>query len=175
LDIQLLKSMEKTNDPRFDVQGARIAETHESAKMRTRWSNGKSKRVFHKVSSSSPVGGAMFSDKLTTTKNALNAHIKRQAESAGRLKARWTYAALLWKGAAKLPAWITKHGDKGQVNDQMKANGDGYIEIRNTTPYASQWADINAFVVKSQSKMFSHRIRAVLKKRNAELSKARSA
>jgi hypothetical protein len=115
-------------------------------------------------------------DKMYVRAPVLKSYVALVANGVGRLKAGWSPATTMWKGAAKLPSWITRHAnDYGSVNDQMKASGDGYIEIVNETPYASRWSNINAFVVKSQSRMFSHRIRAVFKKRNAELSRSKSA
>jgi hypothetical protein len=169
MDTDFLEGMaERTNDPRFNPKGDRIPQFHEA-------NRNKPRRRTSSIRTQSKVGPAMFSDKLATTQRALKAYHKERAQSVGKMKARWSYAALLWKGAARLPAWITKHPDKGQVHDHMKANGDGFIEIVNPTPYASQWRDINAFVVKSQSRMFSNRIRAVLRKRNAELSRSKAA
>jgi len=159
---------ERTGDPRFDPNGARIEQFHNANRSALR-------RRTIAIKSESKVGNSMFSDKLTTTQKALKAYHKKQSQSVGKMKARWTYAALIWRGSAKIPSWISKHTDKGQVVDRMKANGDGFIEIKNPTPYASQWADINAFVVNSQKKMFTHRIRGVFRKRNAEMSRRKSA
>jgi len=111
-------------------------------------------------------------DKMFVNAPVLKSYAATVAASVGQMKARWIAATDLWAGSAKLPSWITKHADHGRVNDRMKANGDGYIEITNTTPYASRWESINAFVVKSQGRMFQHRIRAVLKKRAAEQERA---
>jgi len=158
---------DRTNDMRFDPHGVGIQDFHEkhrtAARKRTR-----------SIRSKSLVGGAMFSDRLVTTQRALNQYKKRQSEGVGRMKARWTAGAVQWKGSAKLPAWITKHADKGRVVDAMKPNGDGYIELINTTPYASQWKDIADFVTKSQGRMFKNRISGELKKQNAKFNRSKS-
>ncbi|GEM_PF-4820275 len=118
--------------------------------------------------------GMTHSPKLYVPKSSAGAYLRERQKHVGKLKGRWTAAAVRYPGAAKVPKWIAKHPDKGRVIDRMKANGDGYIELINTTPYASNWADVNAFVVRSQKRMFRNRINAALKK-NAEAHNRRAA
>ena len=143
-----------------------ISSIHEEARTTNR------KRVPKRAGRSYYKKGLKHIDKYIVSESELNGEIKRASARVGDLKSHWSKAAMMFKGAAKMPSWVTRHGAKGIVNDRMKSNGDGYIEITNPLKYASNWTDINNFVVKSQSRMIQKRIAAELKKQAAKFNRS---
>jgi hypothetical protein len=158
----------RTGDPRFDATGSLLREWHESHRT-------KPHRRTASIRSRSKIGGAEFSDKLYVPRNVVNAYAKERALQVGKLKAAWTKATTIWKGAKAPASWVSRHPDKGTVDDKMKDNGDGSIEFTNTVKEASFWTDINNFVLKSQTRMLQHKIRYELKKQKQAFNSKRAA
>lgn len=158
---EIENAMDLTGDDRYDPDGVKIQDWHESRRFDNRLGHMRPRSIRGR---DRLPNGWMASRKLHAPKSAVNKYAKRRGEKVGELKAHWTKATQLYRGAARLPAWVTRHGAKGIVNNRMKRNGDGYIEVINPLPYSSNWKDINNFVVKSQGRMFQAKIRAELKK-----------
>lgn len=158
---QIANALDETGDDRYDPEGIKIQEWHEERRSDNRLGHMRPRAIRGR---DRLPNGWMASRKLHAPKSAVNKYARRRGEAVGELKAHWTKATQLYRGAAQLPAWVTRHGAKGIVSNRMKPNGDGYIEFINTLPYASNWTDINNFVVRSQGRMFQAKIRAELKK-----------
>ena len=154
-------ALDATGDRRFDPDGIKIQDWHEKHRKDNRKGHMRPKSIKGKARLPN---GWMVSEKLYATQKDVNAYARRRSEKVGELKSHWTRATQMFRGARALPAWITRHGANGRVVNAMKRNGDGHIEITNTLPYASNWKDINEFVVRSQTRMFKAKIRAELRK-----------
>ena len=167
---QLKNALAVTGDNRYDPSGDKIRSVHEQARKDNRQGHMRPKSVRGKTRLPN---GWIASNKLYAPKSEVNKYARERAQRVGLLKSNWVRATVMFKGAARLPAWVTKQGANGRVVNAMKANGDGYIEIINPLPYASNWSDINAFVVRSQTRMFRRKIAAEIKKQ-ADASNRRS-
>ncbi len=162
-DIKFLRQAARnTNDPRFDPNGEKLRDWHEKRRTRSR----RRTRAITTQSFVSGLGGK-WSDKLYVGKTAFNKYARERGQAVGTLKARWL-SPLIAFGGGKMPAsWVAGKMDKGEYQDRMKANGDGYIEFVNTSKGIGgdgKMISINSFVLKSQNRMMARRIRGEIKK-----------
>jgi hypothetical protein len=169
---QLQNALDITGDDRYDPDGIKIEEWHEQK----RKDNVKGRmRPAAVVGKDRLPNGWKASRKLHAPESAVKRYAKRRGEQVGQLKSHWAKATQMYRGAAKIPSWVSRHGAKGHVRDAMKDNGDGFIEITNTVKQASQWQDINNFVVRSQSRMIQKKIKGELKKQADRFNRSRAA
>lgn len=130
-----------------------------------KYRSSKTNRVTTAGSLTRDIGRWKFVDKMYVNKSRIESYIRKTAkDDVGLLKSGWYQTR--WRGGAKPPAWVKKHGDNSVTIPAMKDNGSGYLEIRNDINGTHRWKRIDQFVAKSRERGFQKELKYAIKKAN---------